>query len=212
MLFDISIVKRLATDIRLDFVSDHSVTALVGPSGIGKTTMLNAVAGIVRPDWGRIAVAGRVLFDAATAIDLPPEQRRCGYVFQDDRLFPHMSVKRNLLYGFNRTAPEKRWAAFEEVVHLLGLDHVRERKPRFLSGGEARRVAIGRALLSGPDFLLMDEPLNSLDADRREAMLSAIERIRDTYAVPILYVSHQQDEIARLAGHTVTMGEKTKDD
>ncbi len=207
MLFEISIAKRFATDIQLEFLSDQSVTALVGPSGIGKTTMLNAIAGIVRPDRGRIAIVGRVLFDAATAIDLPPEQRRCGYIFQDDRLFPHMSVKRNLLYGFNRTTPEARWVAFEEVVDLLGLCSVLERKPTFLSGGEARRVAIGRALLAGPDFLLMDEPLNSLDADRREAMLSAIERIRDTYAIPILYVSHQQDEIARLAGHTVTLGD-----
>lgn len=212
MLFEISIAKRFAADIRLDFISDQSVTALVGPSGIGKTTMLNAIAGIVRPDWGRIAVAGGVLFDAATPINLPPEQRRCGYVFQDDRLFPHMSVKSNLLYGFNRAAPEARWAAFEDVVDLLGLAYVLERKPRFLSGGEARRVAIGRALLSGPNFLLMDEPLNSLDADRREAMLSAIERIRDTYAVPILYVSHQQDEIARLAGHTVIMGNRITGD
>jgi molybdate transport system ATP-binding protein len=206
MLFEVDIFRQLgARGIALAFGSNAPVTALVGPSGVGKTTILNMIAGILRPDRGRIAVAGRLLFDSPKRVDVPPERRRCGYVFQDDRLFPHLSVRRNLLYGHRLATADARWAAFDEVVALLGLDALLERRPRTLSGGEARRVAIGRALLSGPAFLLMDEPLSSLDPERREAMLVAVERIRAHYALPILYVSHQEGEVARIADHVVTM-------
>lgn len=206
MLFEVDVTRRMgAAQIALAFASDAPVTALVGPSGIGKTTILNMIAGVLRPDHGRIAVAGLTLFDSAQGVDVPPERRRCGYVFQDDRLFPHMSVRRNLSYGQRLAPADARWAGFDEVVALLGLERLLDRRPRTLSGGEARRVAIGRALLSGPAFLLMDEPLSSLDPERREAMLAAVERIRAHYALPILYVSHQQEEVARIADRVVMM-------
>jgi molybdate transport system ATP-binding protein len=204
MRFEIDLELTLGErTIGAAFASDALVTALVGPSGAGKTTILNMIAGIVRPARGRIVVGGRVLYDRAQGIDLPPEHRRCGYVFQDNRLFPHLDVRRNLMFG-HRLAPEHaHWAQVEEVIDLLGLRHLLARDVRGLSGGEARRVAIGRALLSAPAFLLLDEPLTSLDPARREDLLSAIERVRDRFALPTLYVSHQQEEVARLAGQVV---------
>jgi molybdate transport system ATP-binding protein len=206
MSFEVSVSRRLgATTIALEFASGAPVTALVGPSGAGKTSLLNMIAGILRPDEGRIRVGGRVLFDAASRIDLPPEARACGYVFQDDRLFPHLNVRANLLYGHRLARPEARLADYDEVVDLLGIAHLAERRPRTLSGGEARRVAIGRALLAGPAMLLLDEPLTSLDADRRGEMLRTLERVRDHFSRPILYVSHQQEEVRRIAGAVVTM-------
>lgn len=206
MFFDIDVARRRGeAEIALAFQSDAAVTALVGPSGSGKTTVLDLIAGVGRPDRGRIAVGGRVLFDAAARIDLPPERRRCGYVFQDGRLFPHLNVRANLDYGLRLAPPGVRWAGFDEVVDLLGIGALLERRPLTLSGGEARRVAIGRALLSGSAFLLMDEPLTSLDPARREDVLAAIEDVRDRFALPILYVTHQLDEVARLAGRVIEM-------
>lgn len=206
MRFDVDVTKRVGDGtIALSFASDAAVTALVGPSGIGKTTILNMIAGVRRPDHGRIAVDGRTLFDRAAAIDEPPERRRCGYVFQDDRLFPHYSVRGNLLYGAAHGSAGEALATFDDVVAMLGIGHLLQRRPASLSGGEARRVAIGRALLARPAFLLMDEPLSSLDLERREAMLAAIETIRSHYNLPILYVSHQQDEVARVAGRIIDM-------
>lgn len=206
MPFEIDVTRRLGeTEIGVDFTSDAPVTALVGPSGVGKTTILNMIAGVVPPDRGRILIGGRLLFDSAQGVDLPPERRHCGYVFQDDRLFPHFSVRRNLLYGHRPAPAGAHWGGVEEVADLLGLRGLLHRRPRTLSGGEARRVAIGRALLTGPAFLLMDEPLTSLDSDRREGVLSAIERVRDRFALPILYVTHQCDEVARVADRVVTM-------
>lgn len=157
------------------------------------------VAGLLKPDQGHIAVAGRTLFDSS--IDLPPEQRRAGYVFQDGRLFPHLRVGANLRYGERITAPEQRWIGLDETVAFLGIGGLLDRWPRSLSGGEAQRVAIGRALLSGARFLLMDEPLASLDAARREEIMQVVERIRDDLKLPILYVSHDRREVDRLATH-----------
>ena len=206
MSFEVSVSRRLGTaTIAFDFASDAPVTALVGPSGAGKTSLLNMIAGILRPECGRIVVGGRVLFDSTAVIDLPPEARACGYVFQDDRLFPHLNVRANLLYGQRLARPEARLADYDEVVELLGIAHLADRRPRTLSGGEARRVAIGRALLAGPAMLLLDEPLTSLDADRRQEMLRTLERIRDQFGRPILYVSHQEDEVRRIAGAVVRM-------
>ena len=206
MLFEVEVEKQLgATRIRAAFTSDALVTALVGPSGIGKTTILSMIAGIVRPDAGTIKVAGRLLLDSTQGVDLPPERRRCGYVFQSNRLFPHLSVHQNLLYGHRLAPAQAHWTDFDTVVDLLDLRPLLDRRPDTLSGGEGKRVAIGRALLSGPAFLLMDEPLTSLDIDRREVMLSAVERIRDRFALPILYVTHHEAEVARLAGCVVTM-------
>ncbi|HEX7858227.1 MAG TPA: ATP-binding cassette domain-containing protein [Sphingobium sp.] len=206
MSFEIDIRRRLGeAEVRLSLTTDSGVTALFGPSGAGKTSVLNMVAGLLRPDAGRIVVDGETLFDEAGRIDLPPERRRAGYVFQDGRLFPHRRVRANLLYGWKRAAPEHRWMGLDEAVDFLGISHLLDRWPRTLSGGEAQRVAIGRALLSGPRFLLMDEPLASLDFPRREEILRVIERIRDELELPILYVSHDRAEVERLATAIVTL-------
>ncbi len=200
MSFDIDMSRRLGSaHIRLTLNAEPGLVALFGSSGAGKTSILNMVAGLLRPDEGRIVVAGKMLFDTATRINLPPERRRAGYVFQDGRLFPHRRVRANLLYGMKTTPPEHRWMTLDEAVAFLGIGHLLDRWPRSLSGGEAQRVAIGRALLSSPRFLLMDEPLSSLDAARREEILRVIERIRDQLKLPILYVSHDRAEVERLA-------------
>ncbi|OJY67528.1 MAG: molybdenum ABC transporter ATP-binding protein [Sphingobium sp. 66-54] len=206
MSFEIAVERRLGdAHIALSLTSAAGLTALFGPSGAGKSSVLNMVAGLLRPDRGRIAVAGETLFDSAARIDLPPDRRRAGYVFQDGRLFPHRCVRDNLLYGWRLAAPDHRWMTLDEAVAFLGIGHLLERWPRTLSGGEAQRVAIGRALLSGPRFLLMDEPLASLDAPRREEIMRVIERVRDELALPILYVSHDRAEVERLASTIVTL-------
>lgn len=207
MSFEIDIaIERGTARIAASFTAPEKLVALFGPSGAGKTSVLDAVAGLLRPARGRIAVGDTVLFDGEARIDLPPERRGCGYVFQDGRLFPHRNVRDNLLYGW-RLAPEKRrWMALEEAVDFLGIGHLLARMPRTLSGGEAQRVAIGRALLRGPGFLLMDEPLSSLDAARREEIMQVIERIRDELRLPILYVSHDRAEVERLADVVIPIG------
>jgi molybdate transport system ATP-binding protein len=207
MSFDVDLkIDRGEMPIALSFTAPAGLTALFGPSGAGKTSVLDCVAGLLRPARGRIVVAETVLFDSAASIDLPPERRACGYVFQDGRLFPHRSVRDNLLFGWRLAPPERRWMALDEAVAFLGIDHLLARMPRTLSGGEAQRVAIGRALLSGPRFLLMDEPLSSLDAARREEIMAVIERVRDELRLPILYVSHDRAEVERLAGTVVPVG------
>lgn len=207
MSFEINIVvERGSRRIAASFTAPERLVALFGPSGAGKTSVLDAVAGLLKPARGRIAVGDAVLFDSEAGIDLPPEARACGYVFQDGRLFPHRTVRDNLLYGW-RLAPEgQRWMALDEAVDFLGIGHLLARMPRSLSGGEAQRVAIGRALLRGPRFLLMDEPLSSLDAARREEIMTVIERIRDELRLPILYVSHDRVEVERLADVVVPIG------
>jgi len=194
MSFEVDVAKRLGeADICVAFATGPGITALFGPSGVGKTSLLNMVAGLLRPDFGHIAVAGNLLF--GDGIDLPPERRRAGYVFQDGRLFPHLKVRANLRYGMR----EGGWMGFDQAIGFLGIDHLLDRWPRTLSGGEAQRVAIGRALLSDPRFLLMDEPLASLDSARADEIMRVIERIRDELALPILYVSHNRAEVDRLA-------------
>jgi molybdate transport system ATP-binding protein len=181
---------------------DGSVTALFGRSGSGKSTIIDCVAGLRRPDRGRIAVEGETLFDASRA-NVPPERRRLGYVFQDARLFPHLSVETNLRYGERRARTDRRLATFDDVVTLLGIGHLLTRRPGTLSGGERQRVAIGRALLSQPRALLMDEPLAALDRERKAEVLPYIERLRDRFGLPILYVSHAVEEVVRLAQKVV---------
>jgi molybdate transport system ATP-binding protein len=210
MCFDIDVVlRRGERDIACRFTAPAGITALVGPSGVGKSSVLEAVAGLLRPVRGRIAVGGVVLFDHAAGIDIPPERRAGGFVFQDMRLFPHLRVRENLLYG-QRLAPlERRWLSLDEACAFLAIAPLLARRPRTLSGGEAQRVAIGRALLSGPAFLLMDEPLSSLDAARAEEIMRVIERIRGELALPILLVSHDRTEVARMANHVVEMADFT---
>ena len=206
MSFEVSIDHRIGErQITLAFASDAPLTALVGPSGAGKTTVLNCIAGLIRPDRGRIAVAGSTLFESATGVNLRPERRRAGYVFQDFRLFPHLRVAANLAYGERLARPEDRWITRDEVTGFLGIGHLLQRWPATLSGGEMRRVAIGRALLAAPRFLLLDEPFASLDAERAEALMGLVERTRDELAVPILLVSHDRAEVERLAGRVVTL-------
>lgn len=184
---------------------ESGVTALFGPSGAGKTSLINMVAGLLRPDAGRITVNGLCLFDSARRINLPPEKRRIGYVFQDGRLLPHLSVRANLSYGMHRTPADRRFVSLDAVVALLGIGHLLSRRPARLSGGEKQRVAIGRALLTSPALLLMDEPLASLDAPRKSEVLPFIMRLSRAYAIPILYVSHIMDEILNLADHLVIL-------
>ncbi|MFC0204802.1 ATP-binding cassette domain-containing protein [Novosphingobium soli] len=207
MSFDIA-VTLIRGALRLDyaFAAGPGLTALFGPSGAGKSTLLDAIAGLVRPSSGRIAIAGTVLFDREERIDLPPERRRCGYVFQDLRLFPHRTVRDNLQFGRRRASPAHRWLGWDDALGLLGIGALLDRMPATLSGGEAQRVAIGRALLSSPAFLLMDEPLASVDADRRAEILGLIERIRDELRLPILYVSHDRAEVDRLADTIIPIG------
>jgi molybdate transport system ATP-binding protein len=207
MSFEVDIaIARGDTRIACAFTAPQKLVALFGPSGAGKTSVLDAVAGLLRPTQGRIAVGERVLFDSARQVDLAPEQRGCGYVFQDARLFPHRSVRDNLLYGWRLASEDERWMTLDEAVDFLGIGHLLGRSPRTLSGGEAQRVAIGRALLRGPGFLLMDEPLSSLDAARREEIMTVIERIRDELRLPILYVSHDRAEVDRLADTVIDIG------
>ena len=206
MAIDIDVARRLGDrSIAARFAAGPGLTALFGPSGAGKTSILNMVAGLLRPDRGHIRIGDRTLFDGA--IDLPPEARRVGYVFQDGRLFPHRRVRANLTYGHDIVPPAHRWMTLDEAVQFLGIRHLLDRWPHSLSGGEAQRVAIGRALLAGPEILLMDEPLSSLDAARRGDIMVVVERIRDELKLPILYVSHDRAEIDRLATSVVEIGE-----
>ncbi|MFT3897941.1 MAG: ATP-binding cassette domain-containing protein [Thermomonas sp.] len=185
-----------ARRVRID--DEARVIALTGRSGAGKTSVLHAIAGLAKPRSGRIAVGERVLFDAAQRIDLPPHRRRVGYVFQDARLFPHMDVAGNLRYG--RHDPRERPGfEFDAVVELLGIAPLLSRRTANLSGGEAQRVAIGRALLSQPEILLLDEPLSMLDAERRDELLPYLRRVRDEVRLPMVYVSHQPGDAAQLA-------------
>lgn len=182
---------------------ENGITALCGPSGSGKTSVINMVAGLIRPDAGHISIAGRCLFDSEKGIDLAPEKRRMGYVFQEGRLFPHLSIRANLTYGMRLVPRARRSIQFDEVLALLGIEHLVKRRPRNLSGGEKQRVAIGRALLTSPAALLMDEPFASLDEARKQELLPFISSISREFSIPVLYVSHAMEEVRSLAKRTV---------
>ena len=204
-MLDLNLGTRLGDfSVDANIKADAGVTALFGPSGAGKTTLVNMLAGLLRPEWGHIIVQGEILFDREQGIDIPPEERGIGYVFQESRLFPHMSVASNLNYGRRQDA-----VSFDSVVDLLALGPLLKRRPNSLSGGERQRVAIGRALLAAPRLLLMDEPLVNLDAPRRSEILPFIEDLRREFALSIVYVSHNMDEIVRLADQLVVMTEGT---
>jgi len=182
-------------------VPTPGVTVLFGPSGSGKSTVISAAAGLLRPDEGRITIDDKVLADTASGVWLPPEQRRTGLVFQDARLFPHMSVATNLRFGWRR-APQGP-VHFDEVVELLGIGQLMTRRPHTLSGGERQRVAIGRALLAQPHLLLMDEPLASLDAARKAEIMPYLTRLKTALSLPVLYVTHSLEEVTQLADSMV---------
>jgi molybdate transport system ATP-binding protein len=205
----VAATKRLEQfDFRCDLdLPLAGLTALFGPSGAGKSTLINLIAGQHRPDDGRVAVGETVFFDAAKRIELPVHARALGMVFQDARLFPHMTSRQNLMFGFKRagTRAATPIASFDAVIELLGLAALLDRRPHTLSGGERQRVAIGRALLAQPRLLLMDEPLASLDAQRKAEVMPYIERLRDEFSVPVLYVSHTLDEVLRLATSLVLL-------
>jgi len=212
MSFEVNIRRQLGeATVAASFAAGGGLTALFGPSGVGKTSILNMVAGLLLPDAGRIVVDGKVLFDSGAGINSAPERRKLGYVFQDARLFPHRRVKANLLYGHRLAAKADRWMSVDDAISFLGIGHLLDRWPGTLSGGETQRVAIGRALLSGARCLLMDEPLSSLDASRRLEIMSVIERIRDDLKLPILYVSHDRTEIERLANTVISLGQAMVD-
>jgi molybdate transport system ATP-binding protein len=194
-------------ELEVAFRADAPIVGLFGRSGAGKTSLVNALAGITRPLRGRIVVNDVTLFDSDRDIDLPPERRRLGYVFQDDLLFPHLNVEANLLYGYRRAPAVARVIEPEHIIELLGLRPLLHRLPDALSGGEKQRVAIGRALLAQPRLLLMDEPLASLDVARRDEVLRYIELLRDDLAIPIVYVSHSVAEITRLADTVVILSD-----
>ncbi len=189
------------------FEAPPGVTALFGRSGSGKTTVVNAVAGLLRPEAGRIAADGATLFDSDARVFLPPHRRRVGYVFQDARLFPHLTVRQNLGFGRWFAPREAAGPAFGHVVDLLGIGRLLDRRPGRLSGGEKQRVAIGRALLAAPRVLLLDEPLAALDEARRAEILPYLEQLRDDTRIPILFVSHSVAEVARLATTVVAIAD-----
>ncbi len=208
MSLEVDVAHRLgAFSIAATFRAESGLTALFGRSGAGKTSLINLIAGLIRPDRGRILVDGETLVDVERGIFVPPHRRRIGYVFQEARLFPHLTVRQNLTYGRWFTPRAERQVNLDHVVDLLGLKALLDRRPGGLSGGEKQRVALGRALLVSPRLLLMDEPLASLDTPRKDEILPYIERLRDEVKVPIVYVSHSVPEVTRLATTMVLLSD-----
>lgn len=207
MSLSVDLHRRLGTlELAVRFEQPASgVTALFGPSGAGKTSVLHMIAGLLAPDRGRILLGDRILLDSDAGLSVPAPARRLACVFQDARLFPHLSVRANLFYGMRRSPDPPQAEAVEAVIDLLGLGDLLARRPRGLSGGERQRVAIGRALLANPEMLLLDEPLAALDPERRDEILGYLERLRDRTAVPMLYVTHRREEMARLADEVVML-------
>ena len=204
-MLQVSIQKQLeAFALQVSFVlASHGITVLWGASGSGKTTLLQCLAGFFRPDAGRIACREAVWFDAERGVCLAPERRRLGYVFQDVRLFPHLSVRSNMLFGRRFRGPSG--VSFEDVVALLGLGRLLHRTPSDLSGGEKQRVAVGRALLACPELLLMDEPLTGLDRGKREEIMAYVKAIPERFGVPVLYVTHSDAERRFLADRVLNL-------
>jgi molybdate transport system ATP-binding protein len=206
IMLQVDISKRLGEFVvEASFASEGRVTGLFGASGAGKTSLINMIAGLLRPDRGRISIDGETLDDTAASVRVPVHRRRIGYVFQDARLFPHLDVRQNLDYGrrMNRLADDA--AQRKRVTGLLDIGHLLDRRPGRLSGGERQRVALGRALLSRPRLLLLDEPLGSLDEERKVEILPYLVRLRDEAGIPMVYVSHDASEMRQLASQVVML-------
>ena len=200
IVLTVDVEKKLgALQLMVSFQASRGATALFGPSGAGKTSVINMIAGLLRPDRGSITLDAAVLFDSAKAIDLPPHRRRIGYVFQEGRLFPHLNVRQNLDYGRRMSGHPRDAGDFERIAALLDIGHLLERRPGKLSGGERQRVAVGRALLMRPRLLLLDEPLASLDAGHKREILPYLIRLRDEAGIPMVYVSHTPAELRHIA-------------
>jgi molybdate transport system ATP-binding protein len=212
-------VQRPAFTLDIKCQCEGPVTALCGPSGAGKTTLLNVIAGLLRPQRGYIRIDDVLWCDTRRNLFLPPHRRRLGYVFQDARLFPHLSVRHNLIFSHWVRRPPQHISTntsaytsatnieWDDVIDVLGLAHLLERAPLTLSGGEQQRVALGRALLAYPSLLLMDEPLAAVDAQRRNEILPYIERVQKLFSIPTVYVSHTHDEVERIADEIITLGD-----
>jgi len=206
MTIEVDVAHRLGVfTLEVRFASEGRLTAFFGQSGAGKTSLINIIGGLIRPDRGRITVDGTTLVDTLSGTFVAPHRRRVGYVFQEGRLFPHLTVRQNLMFGRWFRPPQERKVQLETVLDLLGIGHLLQRRPGALSGGEKQRVAIGRALLASPRLLLMDEPLAALDDERKAEILPFIERLRDESNVPIIYVSHSLAEVSRLANSIVVL-------
>jgi len=204
----VDVEKQLGTfKVNVRFEAVGGATALFGPSGSGKTSLVNMVAGLLEPDRGIIALDDTVLFDAGRNIDVPPHKRRIGYVFQEGRLFPHLSVRQNLDYGRRMNGQPRDQNEFDRIAALLDIGQLLDRRPRMLSGGERQRVAVGRALLMRPRLVLLDEPLASLDAGHKREILPYLVRLRDEAKVPIVYVSHMPAEVRRIATEVVLLND-----
>jgi molybdate transport system ATP-binding protein len=202
----VDVEKQLgALKLSVRFQAERGATALFGPSGAGKTSVVNMIAGLLVPDRGAITLDDVVLFEAAKAIDVPPHRRRIGYVFQEGRLFPHLSVRQNLDYGRRMSRQPRDAGEFDRIAALLDIGPLLDRRPGKLSGGERQRVAVGRALLMRPLLLLLDEPLASLDAGHKREILPYLLRLRDDAGIPIVYVSHTPAEVRRIATTVVRL-------
>jgi molybdate transport system ATP-binding protein len=203
----VDLVKRIGTlEIQAGFrLAQPGILALFGPSGSGKTSIVNMIAGLLEPDQGSITAGEVILFDSEQGVNLPPPQRRIGYIFQDGRLFPHLNVWRNLNYGRRTAPPGKSSANLDEIVEVLDIGHLLERRPHHLSQGEKQRVAMGRALVTSPRLLLMDEPLSSVDDARKLEILALISSLPPRFKIPILYVSHSMEELEALSAEVVRL-------
>jgi molybdate transport system ATP-binding protein len=206
-LLDFKCRLRYPSGFVLDtaFSTDASITAIFGPSGSGKTTILSIIAGLRTPDEGTITLGQRKLYQSSTGVFVAPNIRRIGYVFQDHLLFPHMTVRRNLLYGQRRRTRDARPIDFERVIEFLELKDLLERQPHTISGGQRQRVALGRALLCGPELLLLDEPLVSVDEALKKRVLDDVERVVREWRIPTLYVTHYAEDVKRLAECVVVL-------
>lgn len=196
-------LKRQQFELDVDLISDHRVTAIFGPSGSGKSTLLSIIAGITQPDSGRIVIDGECIFDKQARINKPIHQRKIGLVFQDSRLFPHLTVEDNLSYGLQFLTAQSQHFELKNIVELLELGNLLKQRPHQLSGGEKQRVALGRALLSSPILLLLDEPLASLDEKLKKQILPFLKIVADEINVPMIYISHSKEEIMQITNNII---------